>query len=149
MFCERCASLTRTLAFDPATEPRAELMSGSCMWADEIHRGWCIQCVWKTREVFHLRYQLTAGEPVPPESVAYFGELEQQFPNWPLFRPERRSPEIAERVRRMVRRNTRQACVDLERLDREYRKRQAEGRAPDAEPGAAADRRGMCAFPGS
>jgi hypothetical protein len=104
------------------------------MWADEIHRGWCTPCVWKTREVFHLRYQITVGEPVPAESVAYFGELEQQFPNWPLFRPERRSPEIAERVRRMVHRNTRQACVDLERLDREYRRRQAEGQAPDAEP---------------
>lgn len=52
MFCERCAPLTRTLTFDTEVEPRAELMSGSCMWADEIHRGWCIQCVWKTREVF-------------------------------------------------------------------------------------------------
>jgi hypothetical protein len=105
------------------------------MWADEIHRNWCIRCVWKTREVFHLRYQITVGEAVAPESMTYFRELEQQFPNWPLFRPERRSPEMAERVRRMVRRNTRQACVDLERLDREYRRQQAEGQAQDAEPG--------------
>jgi hypothetical protein len=136
MFCDRCAPLTRTLTFDPAAEPQAELMSGSCMWADEIHRDWGIQCIWKTREVFHLRYQITVGEAVKPQSVAYFSDLEQQFPNWPLFRPERRSPEIAERMRRMVRRNTRQACVDLERMDREYRKRQAQ----DAEPGSVLSR---------
>jgi hypothetical protein len=133
MFCERCAPLTRNLTFDTLAEPRAELMSGSCIWADEIHRGWCVQCIWKTREVFNLRYRITVGEPMPPESVAYFRELEQQFPNWPLFRPERRSPEIAARVRQMVRRNMRQACIDLERLDRECRRRQAEERDSEAE----------------
>lgn len=129
MFCEQCDPLTRTLTFDPGAEPRAELMSGSCIWADEMHPGWCVPCVWKTREFFHVRYQITVGEPVAPESEAYFRELEQQFPNWPLFRPERRSPEIAERVRRIVRRNSRQACIDLERMDREYRKEQAGGQA--------------------
>lgn len=139
MFCERCAPLTRTLTFNPAVEPRAELMSGSCVWADEIHRGWCTQCVWKTREVFHLRYQITVGETVPPEAVAHFRELEQLFPNWPVFRPERRSPEIAERVRLMVRRNRRQACVALERLDREHRRQQGRGRASEDESGAAPD----------
>lgn len=139
MFCERCAPLTRTLAFDPAAEPRAELMSGSCMWADEIHRDWCIRCVWKTREVFHLRFQITLGEPVPAESEAYFHDLERQFPDWPLFRPERRSPEIAEQLRRTVRRNTRQACIDLERMGREYRRQQADGQTPHAGPGAASD----------
>jgi hypothetical protein len=96
------------------------------MWADEINRGWCIQCIWKTREIFHLRFQITVGEQVPVESLAYFRELEE-FPNWPLFRPERRVPEIAEWVRNLVHRNTRQACIDLERMDREYRQRQSEG----------------------
>ena len=139
MFCAQCAPLTCTLAFDPFAEPRAELMSGSCMWADEIHRGWCIECIWKTREVFHLRFQMTVGDQVPAESVAYFRELERQFPNWPLFRPERRSPEIAERVRHMVHRNRRQACIDLARMDQEYRRQQSQGQAPDAEPRAAPD----------
>jgi hypothetical protein len=101
-------------------------MSGSCTWAGETHRGWCTQCIWKTREVFHLRYQLTVGEPVPPESAAYFRELEHEFPNWPLFRQERRSHEIAERVRRMVRRNTRQARIGPERMDREYRRQRSQ-----------------------
>jgi hypothetical protein len=126
MFCERCAVLTRQLIYDPAAEPRAELMSGSCMWADEISREWCIQCIWKTRAWFHLRYQLTVGELVPPEAMERWGQLEQEYPNWPLFRPERRSPEIAERVWRMVHRATRRACIDLERMDREYRKCQAD-----------------------
>src|SRR3982751_152737 len=55
MFCDGCAALTHTLTFDLLAEPRAELTSGSCMWADELHRDWCIQCIWKSREVFHLR----------------------------------------------------------------------------------------------
>src|SRR5262245_39506528 len=126
MFCQRCAVLTRSLTFDPAAKPRAELLSGSCMWADEIHPDWCTECIWKNREVFHLRYQLTVGELVPVESQAYLRELEDQFPNWPLFRPERRSPEIAKQILHMVRRNTRQACVALERMDREYRRQQGE-----------------------
>jgi hypothetical protein len=126
MFCERCAPLTRRLIYDPAAEPHAELMSGSCMWPDEIYRGWCIQCIWKTREWFHLRYQLTVGEPVSVEALERWGQLEQEYPNWPLFRPERRSPELAEKVRRLVHRATRRACIELERMDREHRKRQTE-----------------------
>jgi hypothetical protein len=123
MFCERCAALTRSLTFDPAAEPRPEVMSGSCRWADEIHPDWCIECHWSMRKLFHLRYQLTVGEAVAPEAVANLIRLEEQFPHWPFFRPERRSPEIAERVRRMVRRNSRKFCVDMERLEREWRKR--------------------------
>jgi hypothetical protein len=78
------------------------------------------------KELFHLRYQITVGDSVPPEAVTYFVELERQFPNWPFFRPERRSPEIAETVRRMVRHNLKRACVEVERMDREYRKRAEE-----------------------
>lgn len=125
MFCERCAPLTRRLNYDPAAEPHAELMSGSCMWPDEISREWCTQCIWKTREWFHLRYQLTVGEPVPAEALERWRQFEREYPNWPLFRPERSSPDIAERVRRMVHRATRRTCIELERMDREYRKRQA------------------------
>lgn len=128
MFCERCASLTRRLTYDPAAQPYAELMSGSCIWPDEISRGWCIQCVWKMREWFHLRYRIAVGESVPAESLKRWGQLEREYPNWPLFRPERRSPEIAEQVRRMVHRATRRACIDLEHMDREDRERPAEQR---------------------
>ena len=74
------------------------------------------------KELFHLRYQITVGDSVPPEAVAYFLELEKQLPSWPLFRQERRSPEIAEKIREMVRHNTRRACITIERMDREYRK---------------------------
>ncbi len=128
MFCERCAILTRRLIYDPAAEPHAELMSGSCMWPDEISQEWCTPCIWKMREWFHLRYQLTVGEPVPPEALECWQQLEQEYPNWPLFRLERRSPEIAERVRQMVNRNRRQACIAFERLEREFRSRQTEGK---------------------
>lgn len=133
------APLTCTLTFDPAAVPRAELMSGSCMWTDETHRGWGIRCIWNTRELFHLRYQITVGEPVPPEAVASSHDLEQQFPNWPLFRPERRSPEIAEQVRCMVQRNSRQACIGLMWMDREYRRQQARSLPLEANPETAVD----------
>jgi hypothetical protein len=114
------------LTYDAAAEPRAELMSGSCMWPDEISRDWCIECVWRTREVFHLRYQLTLGEQLPTEAMERWRQLEADYPNWPLFRPERRSPEIAERVRGMVHRAIRRACIELGRMDREHRARHGE-----------------------
>ncbi len=126
MFCERCAELTRQLTFDPLAEPLAELLTGSCIWADERCRDWCSECTDKVKELFHLRYQMTVGDSVPPEAVAYFLNLEKQFPTWPLFRPERRSPEVAETVRRMVRHNLKRACIEVERMDREYRKRTGE-----------------------
>jgi hypothetical protein len=93
---------------------------------DERCRDWCGECTDKMKKLFHLRYQITVGDSVPPQAVAYFLELETQFPNWPLFRPERRSREIAEKVRRMVRHNLKRACIEIEKLDREYRKREAE-----------------------
>src|SRR2546425_7453289 len=88
MFCERCSPMTRRLIYDPAAEPHAELMSGSCMWPDEISHDWCIECIWKSREWFHVRYQLTVGEPVTAEALERWGQLEHEFPNWPLFRPD-------------------------------------------------------------
>lgn len=126
MFCENCAPLTQSLRFDPSAEPHVELMSGSCIWSDETSRGWCIKCIWKMREWFHLRYQMTVGELIPPEALDRWRQLEQEYPNWPIFRPERCSPEIADRVRRLVDRATRRACIALERMDREYQSRQAE-----------------------
>jgi hypothetical protein len=122
VFCERCAALTQRLTYDPLAAPRAELLTGSCIWTDERCREWWSECTDKVKELFHLRYQITVGDSVPSEALAYFLELEKLFPNWPLFRPERRSPEIAEAVRRTVRHNTKRACIALERLDRDYRK---------------------------
>jgi hypothetical protein len=125
-FFEQCTALTRQLHYDPLAEPRAELLTGSCIWTDERCRDWCGECMDKVKELFHLRYQITVCDSVPPETLAFFLGLEKRFPNWPLFRPERRSPEIAEKVRRMVRHNLKRACIEIERLDREYRKREAE-----------------------
>jgi len=102
------------------------LMSGSCIWPDEISREWCIPCIWKTREWFHLRYRITVGEPVPVGELERWRQLVQEYPNWPLFRPERHSPEIAERIRRLVHRATRRACVELARMERECREGQSE-----------------------
>src|SRR5262249_13971833 len=109
MFCQRCAPLTRRLSYDPAARPRAELMSGSCIWDDEICQEWCIDCIWKTRVVFHLRYSMTVGETIPLDTQELWQQLEREFPNWPLFRSERRSQEVARQVHWMVKSNSRRA----------------------------------------
>jgi hypothetical protein len=126
LFCEHCAALTRRLIYDPLAEPRAELLTGSCIWTDERCRGWCSACTAKVKELFHLRYQITVGDSVPAEAIAHFLEFEKRFPDWPFFRPERRSPQIASKIRQMVRHNTKRACIAMERMDREYRKREAD-----------------------
>jgi hypothetical protein len=122
MFCVRCGPLTRRLGYDPAAEPHVELMTGSCIWPDELSREWCIQCKCKTREWFYLRYQITVGDPIPAGALERWQELEREYPSWPFFLPERRSADIAEQVRKLVHRANRRACVDLARMDREYRK---------------------------
>jgi hypothetical protein len=131
LFCEHCAPLTRALVYDPLAEPFAELMSGSCWWPDETSREWCINCVWDMRAVFYFRYCMTVGEPIDHPSRERLAReawerLEREFPEWPLFRPERRSPEIADKVRRLVNRANRRACIELERMEREFRQREAE-----------------------
>lgn len=120
LFCHRCQVRTRKLAFDPAAEPIAELTSGFCIWPDEVDREWCHLCISKARVAFHTRYRLTGGEPVSQDAVECFFQLEKQYPAWPIFRPERRLPEIAKLVRGMVQRATRRACVNAERFDRKY-----------------------------
>src|SRR5262245_17695802 len=119
MFCKRCAKITRRLSFDPDCEPWAELWSGSCIWDDEISREWCWDCVQKTRYIFHVRYQITTEESVDPPTLAWWQQLEREFPTWPVFRPERRSPELAERFRRMVRHSLKRTCLELERWERD------------------------------
>jgi hypothetical protein len=118
VFCDRCAALTRELQYDPRAAPRAELLTGSCIWADERCRDWCSACTDKVKELFHLPHQITIGDSVPVEAIAYFLELERGFPNWPFFRRERRSPEIADRIRRMVRHNTKRTCIATDTMDR-------------------------------
>lgn len=67
---------------------------------------------------------MTVGEPVRPEARALWDETEKAFPNWPIFLPERRSPEIAGEVRRLVE----------ERNERELGPVEAMLRAEEGEP---------------
>jgi hypothetical protein len=61
---------------------------------------------------------------VPEAAIQAWHRLEGEYPSWPFFRLERRSAEIAEKIRRLVRHSTKRACIELERMDREYRQRQ-------------------------
>ena len=99
MFCDRCAALTRELRFDPAAEPRADLITGTCTWPDEISNDWCTWCWSQVRFQFWNRYQLTLGESLSESMHEFWREAEDSFPEWPLLRAERRSPVIAPRVR--------------------------------------------------
>ncbi len=112
MFCERCSDLTRGMEHDPAAGLFAELLTGSCIWKDEICRQWCFPCQNRTRRLFHARYCMTVGEPVEPEHQSLWDQAERDFPNWPIFRPERRSSAIADQVRRLVEDNFEKCCGD-------------------------------------
>lgn len=129
MFCEHCAPLTRALAYNPAAEPEAELMSGSCWWPDEVNWEWCTACFLDMRTIFHLRHRMTVGEPIDhyAKELETWSRLEQEFPEWPLFRPERRSSEISDKVRRLVHLANRRACIEFKRMEREYRRELEEG----------------------
>lgn len=102
MFCERCVPLTHCLSRDPTARPHPELMSGSCIWDDEICRRWCIRCMHRTRLLFHARYCMTVGDPIRPEAQSLWDQAAVEFPDWPIFLPERRSSGIAGEVRRLV-----------------------------------------------
>jgi hypothetical protein len=124
-FCEPCAIVTRKLVFDSAAKSSVELMSGSIIWSDERSLKWCTPCVWAMRKWFHLRYKLVVGDQVSPAETVQWQAMKQEYPDWPLFRLERCTSQDAEIVRRMVSRASRKFCVDMERLDREYRNRTA------------------------
>ena len=126
MFCEKCVALTRQLVYDPAATSSVELLSGALIWSDERSREWCWECVCRVRHWFRLRYEIVVGDPVSDVTMEAWRQLQLEYPNWPLFRPERCSAEDPEKVRRMVYRASRKFCVDMERLDREYRKKQGE-----------------------
>jgi hypothetical protein len=130
MFCQRCTEIIRQLRYDPAAVPFAELLTGSCIWRDEYSWDWCSDCDGTARQLFNLRYRMTVGESLPQEAIEIWKELERVFPDWPLFRPERRSPEIADKVERMVRHCTNRAIIECERYEREQqRDGQAGGKA--------------------
>lgn len=121
LFCSKCAPLASQLAYDPAAESFAEMLSGSLIWRDETARGWCTPCAQATRKVFHLRYCMTVGDPLDPEAVELWQRLEQEFPNWPLFRPDRRSPENGPELRRTIDSKTEQFWEELQQITREWR----------------------------
>ena len=102
LFCERCALLANRLFYSPAARHHAELLSGSCIWDDETARGWCLRCIGLTRILFRARYCMTVGEPVQPDAQILWEQAEREYPNWPLFRPERRADPLADEVRRLV-----------------------------------------------
>ncbi len=110
MFCEQCATMTRRLSFDPSAGFGAELFTGSCIWNDECCPRWCIPCSDATRALFHARYCMTVGAPVSPEVQSLWEQTRTEFPDWPLFRPERRSAAIAGDVRRLVEEQLQAEC---------------------------------------
>jgi hypothetical protein len=69
---------------------------------------------------------MTVGESIDHLAREAWERLEREFLEWPLFRPERRSSEIADKIRSLVHRANRRACIELERMEREFRRQKAE-----------------------
>lgn len=87
-----------------------ELLSGAPFWGDERFDEFVMACKGRSSERIHdlnvWRLYLITGER---SQLADYTRCEESWnyvllrcPNWPGFRPERRMPEIASRIKTMI-----------------------------------------------
>ena len=105
-FPEQAIAVLRAARFDPSARPGLELLSGTLIWGDEAYlefpavcRHYGCMAYW---EPVAFRSSLIRGQP--DESYRRgWEELERACPEWPGFRPERRSESLrAELVRQLA-----------------------------------------------
>jgi hypothetical protein len=76
-------------------------MSGGLRWGDEFPPETISACMrednWAFRFVWAYRASLIRGEP-REELRAAWDQLARECPDWPGFLPERRAPELRERL---------------------------------------------------
>jgi hypothetical protein len=81
----------------PSAERTFDGMAGGFVWDDEFTREAISACTeidnWAFRVVIAYRASLVAGEP-REELRAPWDQLARDCPDWPGFRPERRSTDL-------------------------------------------------------
>ena len=124
----KAIEMLRATRFSPAAGRSVELMTASFMWSDET--GGVPGNLPSVRALFGYRGSLQRGQP--DESLREpWDQLLAACPEWPGFRPERCSAALRDELER-----------EYAALAEDFM-RAAGGEAPEAEPGAAADRGGM------
>jgi hypothetical protein len=129
LFPEAAIAILRLTRWNPQAACSYEGMSGGLVWADEFPREAISACIqvdnWAFRFVWGYRASLIRGQP-REELRTPWDQLAQECPQWPGFRPERRSAELRERLET-------ESARFLAEFDSLFDK------LKDAEPGAAPD----------
>jgi hypothetical protein len=97
LFPEAAIAILRRTQWNPRAACAYEGMSGGLVWGDEFPLDAISACVsvdnWAFRYVLGYRASLIRGTP-REELRPPWDQLAQQCPQWPGFRPERRSSEL-------------------------------------------------------
>ena len=104
-FPDSAVNVLRATIFDPAARPGLELLSGSLIWDDERYLDFVACCrgggcshYW---EPVVFRTSLILGRP-EDECRPGWEELQRVCPEWPGFRPERRSVSLRGELERQM-----------------------------------------------
>lgn len=117
-FSAAAAQIVRKLQFSSDAFSRYEWSSGGLMWSDEV----CDEIrtvpgpelLWVLVELWAFRASLIRGT-AREEFRAVWDALAENYPNCPILRPERRSPELASLLDRGVK-DMRKEMRAMERL---------------------------------
>jgi hypothetical protein len=101
LFPESALTILRRINWDPNASCLYEGMSGGLVWGDEFpreafsdsHR----EVIGAMRFVLGYRASLIRGQPREGLRSAW-EQLARECPRWPGFRPERRAPELRDRL---------------------------------------------------
>ncbi|HEY1187730.1 MAG TPA: hypothetical protein VGE74_08735 [Gemmata sp.] len=104
-FPEQAVAVLRAARYDPASRPGLELLSGCLVWDDEGYLEFvpvcryhgCTAC-W---EPLLFRSSLIRGQP-DENCRRGWEELQRACPDWPGFRPERRSASLRAELERQL-----------------------------------------------
>jgi hypothetical protein len=98
LFPEEALTLLREARYDPDASRGFSREASAFLWSDELlHRARSLCSEQDSRADIHLltyRSSLIQGEPIEEYRVPW-DQLQQAHPDWPGFRPERCTPQLA------------------------------------------------------
>jgi hypothetical protein len=101
LFPKAALCILRQTCWNPQATSFYDGLSGGIIWSDEFSREAIDACMsidnWAFRYVLAYRASLIRGEP-REELRAPWDQLVRECPDWPGLRPERRAPELRERL---------------------------------------------------
>ena len=125
LFPEAALTILRQARFDANASHHFEIMSGGFSWSDERLLEVANVCMAEESWAFRILigYRASLIREAPQEELRTpWGQLLRECPDWPGFRPERRSPELAAELER----ERRKSCVGLRRAMLKMEKRAGE-----------------------